>query len=87
MLIEAYGGNALSRAQSYRWFEKFQNVDFDVSKTMSVADQLKNLRMLNCKHYSMKMMAKRALEHLAEQLNVNQSPVSRRLVTSYVSFL
>ncbi|GFT79562.1 mariner Mos1 transposase [Trichonephila clavipes] len=34
--------------------------------------------MLNCKHYSMKMMAKRK-EHLAEQLNVDQSPVSRRL--------
>ncbi|GFU21947.1 hypothetical protein TNCV_3284141 [Trichonephila clavipes] len=27
---EAYGGNALSRAQCYRWFEKFQNGDFDV---------------------------------------------------------
>ncbi|GFV29648.1 mariner Mos1 transposase [Trichonephila clavipes] len=30
MPIEAYGGNALSRAQCYRWFEKFQNGDFDV---------------------------------------------------------
>ncbi|GFX09528.1 mariner Mos1 transposase [Trichonephila clavipes] len=30
MLVEAYGGNALSRAQCYRWFEKFQNGDFDV---------------------------------------------------------
>ncbi|GFX43416.1 mariner Mos1 transposase [Trichonephila clavipes] len=30
MLLEAYGGNALSRAQCYREFEKFQNVDFDV---------------------------------------------------------
>ncbi|GFX42817.1 mariner Mos1 transposase [Trichonephila clavipes] len=29
MLVEAYGGNALSRAQCYRWFEKFQNGDFD----------------------------------------------------------
>ncbi|GFU06680.1 hypothetical protein TNCV_4352701 [Trichonephila clavipes] len=28
--VEAYGGNALSRAQCYRWFEKFQNGDFDV---------------------------------------------------------
>ncbi|GFY32610.1 mariner Mos1 transposase [Trichonephila clavipes] len=34
--------------------------------------------MLNCKHYLMKMMAKRE-EHLAEQLNVDQSTVSRRL--------
>ncbi|GFS92949.1 mariner Mos1 transposase [Trichonephila clavipes] len=30
MLVEAYGGNALSRAQCYRWFKKFQNGDFDV---------------------------------------------------------
>ncbi|GFY10862.1 putative LOC100903547 [Trichonephila clavipes] len=30
MLVEAYGGNALSRAQCYMWFEKFQNGDFDV---------------------------------------------------------
>ncbi|PRD17755.1 UNVERIFIED_CONTAM: mariner\T [Trichonephila clavipes] len=29
MLVEAYGGNALSLAQCYRWFEKFQNGDFD----------------------------------------------------------
>ncbi|GFW85394.1 mariner Mos1 transposase [Trichonephila clavipes] len=29
MLVESYGGNALSRAQCYRWFEKFQNSDFD----------------------------------------------------------
>ncbi|GFV12462.1 hypothetical protein TNCV_1792411 [Trichonephila clavipes] len=32
MLVEAYGGNVLSRAQCYRWFEKFQNGDFDVRK-------------------------------------------------------
>ncbi|GFY34155.1 mariner Mos1 transposase [Trichonephila clavipes] len=30
MLVEAYGGNVLRRAQCYRWFEKFQNCDFDV---------------------------------------------------------
>ncbi|GFV42367.1 mariner Mos1 transposase [Trichonephila clavipes] len=30
MLVEAYGGNALSRAQCYRWSEKFQNGDFDM---------------------------------------------------------
>ncbi|GFW60711.1 mariner Mos1 transposase [Trichonephila clavipes] len=29
MLVETYGGNALSRAQCYMWFEKFQNGDFD----------------------------------------------------------
>ncbi|GFX43342.1 mariner Mos1 transposase [Trichonephila clavipes] len=31
-LVEAYDGNALSRAQCYRWFEKFQNGDFDLLK-------------------------------------------------------
>ncbi|GFU97148.1 mariner Mos1 transposase [Trichonephila clavipes] len=30
MLVEACGGNALSRTQCCRWFKKFQNVDFDV---------------------------------------------------------
>ncbi|GFU86690.1 mariner Mos1 transposase [Trichonephila clavipes] len=30
MLVEAYSGNALNRAQCYRWFEKLQNDDFDV---------------------------------------------------------
>ncbi|GFT06840.1 hypothetical protein TNCV_18181 [Trichonephila clavipes] len=59
MLLEAYGVNPLSRAQCYMWYEKFQNGDFDVRKTGSLADQQKNLKILNCKHYSMKMMAKR----------------------------
>ncbi|GFT17828.1 hypothetical protein TNCV_2588961 [Trichonephila clavipes] len=30
MIVEAYGGNDLSRAQCYMWFEKFQNGDFVV---------------------------------------------------------
>ncbi|GFT53146.1 hypothetical protein TNCV_4232691 [Trichonephila clavipes] len=59
MLAEAYGGNALSHAQCYRWFEKFQNGDFDV-RNEKRGRPAKNLKMLNCKHYSMKMMAKRA---------------------------
>ncbi|GFW42494.1 mariner Mos1 transposase [Trichonephila clavipes] len=79
MLVEAYGGNALSRAQCYRWFKNFQNGDFDVRNARSVADQQNNLKMLNCMHYSMKMMAKCVQEHLAEQLNVDQSTVSRHL--------
>ncbi|GFX91088.1 hypothetical protein TNCV_5107181 [Trichonephila clavipes] len=57
ILVEAYGGNALSHTQCYRWFEKFQNGDFDM-KTRSVADQQKSLKMLNCKHYLRMMMAK-----------------------------
>ncbi|GFW77075.1 mariner Mos1 transposase [Trichonephila clavipes] len=30
LLVEAYSGNAVSRVQYYRGFEKFENVDFDV---------------------------------------------------------
>ncbi|GFU95371.1 hypothetical protein TNCV_1212331, partial [Trichonephila clavipes] len=58
MLVEAYGGNALSRAQCYRWFEKFQNGDFD-ARNEERGRPAKNLKMLNCKHYSIKIMAKR----------------------------
>ncbi|GFU72973.1 mariner Mos1 transposase [Trichonephila clavipes] len=77
MLVEAYGGNALSCAQCYRWFEKFQNGDFD-------------LRNEECGRPAKKFedAELQALldeddgqtqEHLAEQLNVDQSTVSRRL--------
>ncbi|GFW21192.1 hypothetical protein TNCV_1948161 [Trichonephila clavipes] len=58
MLVEAYSGNALSRSQRYRWFEKFQNGDFDVRNEERSRPAKENLKMLNCKHYSMKMMAK-----------------------------
>ncbi|GFT56983.1 mariner Mos1 transposase [Trichonephila clavipes] len=57
MLVEAYGGNALSRAQCYIWFEKFQNGDFDV-RNEELGRPSKILKMLNCKHYSMQMIAK-----------------------------
>ncbi|GFW10857.1 mariner Mos1 transposase [Trichonephila clavipes] len=33
MLVEAYGGNAQSHAPCYRWFEKFQNGDFDHNRS------------------------------------------------------
>ncbi|GFW13063.1 mariner Mos1 transposase [Trichonephila clavipes] len=78
MLAEAYGGNALSRAQCYRWIEKFQNGDFDVRNARSVADQQKNLKMLNCKHYIDEDDGQ-TQARLAEQLNVDQSTVSRPL--------
>ncbi|GFW83642.1 mariner Mos1 transposase [Trichonephila clavipes] len=77
MLVEAYGGNSLSRAQCYRWFEKFQNGDFDVRNTRSVADRQKKLKMLNCKQLDEDDGQKQ--EHLAVQLNVDQSTVFRRL--------
>ncbi|GFX74493.1 hypothetical protein TNCV_3213801 [Trichonephila clavipes] len=57
MLVEASGGIALSHAQCYRWFEKFQNGDFEV-RNGELDRPAKNLKMLNCEHYSMNMMAK-----------------------------
>ncbi|GFV43346.1 mariner Mos1 transposase [Trichonephila clavipes] len=57
-LEEAYGGNPLSHAKCYRWFEKFENGDFDV-RNEERGRPAKKLKMLTCKHYSMKMMAKR----------------------------
>ncbi|GFU28693.1 hypothetical protein TNCV_468791 [Trichonephila clavipes] len=55
MLVEAYSGNSLSNAQCYRWwFEKLQNDDFDVRN-----EERDRPAMLNCKHYSMKIIAKR----------------------------
>ncbi|GFX97107.1 hypothetical protein TNCV_555971 [Trichonephila clavipes] len=59
MHVETYCRNALSRAQCYRWFEMFQNGDLDVKKNDERGRPAKNLKMLNCKHYSMKKMAKR----------------------------
>ncbi|GFX26079.1 hypothetical protein TNCV_2274191 [Trichonephila clavipes] len=59
MLVEAYGGNARSRVQCYMCFEKFRHGHFDVRNEELLADHQKFLKMLNCKHYAMKIMAKR----------------------------
>ncbi|GFX21537.1 mariner Mos1 transposase [Trichonephila clavipes] len=79
MLVEAYGGNALSRAHSYRWFEKFQNGDFDVRNEERGRPAKKfedaELQALLDEYDG------QTQEHLAEQLNVDQSTVSRRLKT------
>ncbi|GFV90740.1 mariner Mos1 transposase [Trichonephila clavipes] len=76
-LVEAYGGNAMSRAQCYSWFEKFQNGDSDVRKEK---------RGRPTKHFEVAEFQTlldeddgQTQEHLAEQLNVDQSTVSRRL--------
>ncbi|GFW42493.1 mariner Mos1 transposase [Trichonephila clavipes] len=47
MLVEAYGDNVLSRAQCYRWFEKFQSGDFDVRNEERGRRAKKKLKMLN----------------------------------------
>ncbi|GFT51817.1 hypothetical protein TNCV_4441021 [Trichonephila clavipes] len=73
MLLEAYGGNGLSREQCYRWFEKLQNGGFDV-RNEERGRPAKNLKMLNCKHYSMKKMTKH--KNISEQLNADQSSIS-----------
>ncbi|GFT94788.1 mariner Mos1 transposase [Trichonephila clavipes] len=78
MLVEAYVCNALSRVQRYRWFEKFQNGDFDVRNARSVADQQKKFEDAELQAL-LDEDDSQTQEHLAEQLNVDQSTVSRRL--------
>ncbi|GFW28494.1 mariner Mos1 transposase [Trichonephila clavipes] len=77
MLVEAYSGNALSRAKCYRWFEKFQNGGFDVRNEECGRPAKKfedaELQALLDEDDG------QTQEHLVEQLNVDQSTVSRRL--------
>ncbi|GFW82751.1 mariner Mos1 transposase [Trichonephila clavipes] len=74
---EAYGGNALSRAQCYRWFEKFQNGDFDVrnEERGRPAKKFEDAELQALLDEDDGQMQ----ELLAEQLNVDQSTVSRPL--------
>ncbi|GFX74650.1 mariner Mos1 transposase [Trichonephila clavipes] len=77
MLVEAYSGNALSRSQCYRWFEKFQNGDFDVrngerSRPTKNFEDTELQALLDEDDGQIQ-------EHLAGQLNVNQSTVFCRL--------
>ncbi|GFT93006.1 mariner Mos1 transposase [Trichonephila clavipes] len=69
--------NALSCAQCYRWFEKFQNGDFDVRNEECGRPAKKfedaELQALLDEDDG------QTQEHLVEQLNVDQSTVSRRL--------
>ncbi|GFX49885.1 mariner Mos1 transposase [Trichonephila clavipes] len=77
MLVEAYGGNALSRAQCYRWFEKFQNGDFDVrnEERRRPAKKFEDAEL----QVLLDEDDGQTQEHLAEQLNVDQSTFSCRL--------
>ncbi|GFW17837.1 mariner Mos1 transposase [Trichonephila clavipes] len=77
MIVEAYSCNALSRAQCYRWFGKCQNGDFDVrneerGRTAKKIEDAELQALLDEDDGQTQ-------EHLAEQLNVDQSIVSRRL--------
>ncbi|GFT26792.1 mariner Mos1 transposase [Trichonephila clavipes] len=77
MLIEAYGSKTLRLSQCYRWSEKFQNGYFDArneergrpAKKFEDAELQALLDEDN----------DQTQEHLVEQLNVDQSTVSRRL--------
>ncbi|GFV79669.1 mariner Mos1 transposase [Trichonephila clavipes] len=77
MLVEAYGGNALSCAQCYRWFEKFQNGDFD-ERNEECGRPAKKFEDAELQAL-LDEDDGQTLEHLAEQLNVDQSTASRRL--------
>ncbi|GFX16515.1 mariner Mos1 transposase [Trichonephila clavipes] len=77
MFVEAYGGNALICAQCYRWFEKFQNGDFDVrnkecGRPAKIFEDAELQALLDEDDGQTQ-------EHHAEQLNVDQSTISRRL--------
>ncbi|GFT57769.1 mariner Mos1 transposase [Trichonephila clavipes] len=74
---QKHTGNALSRAQCYRWFEKFQNCDSDVrnEKSGRPAKKFEDAELQALLHED----DVQTQEHLAEQLNVDQSTVSRRL--------
>ncbi|GFW91097.1 mariner Mos1 transposase [Trichonephila clavipes] len=78
MLAEAYGGNALSRAHNYRWFEKFQNGDFD-GKNEERGRPAKKFEDAEFQALLDECVGQTKAHHLAEQLNVDQSTVSRRL--------
>ncbi|GFT76501.1 mariner Mos1 transposase [Trichonephila clavipes] len=77
MVVEAYGGNASSRVQCYRWFEKFQNGDFGARNEERGRPAKKfedaELQALLDEDDG------QTQEHLAEEFNVDQSTVSRRL--------
>ncbi|GFX75927.1 mariner Mos1 transposase [Trichonephila clavipes] len=77
MLVEPYGGNALSRVQCYRWFEKFQNGDFDVrnEERGRPAKKFEDAELQALLDEDDGQMQK----HLAEHLNVDQSTVSSHL--------
>ncbi|GFU04738.1 mariner Mos1 transposase [Trichonephila clavipes] len=61
MLVEAYGGNALSRSQCYRWFEKFQDGDFDNNSTRTVNRKTKKIV---CKMLLARYKRKSYLHHI-----------------------
>ncbi|GFU76212.1 mariner Mos1 transposase [Trichonephila clavipes] len=81
MLVEANGGNALSRAQCYRWFEKFQNGDFD--GRIEERGRRAKKKKKKIENAELKALLDendgQTQEHPSEQLNVDQSTVSRRL--------
>ncbi|GFV48505.1 mariner Mos1 transposase [Trichonephila clavipes] len=78
MLVEAYGDNALSRAQCRRRFEKFQNGDFNVRKKRGAWQISKQFEDAELQAFLDEDVGQ-TQEHLAEQLNVDQSTVFRRL--------
>ncbi|GFV52131.1 mariner Mos1 transposase [Trichonephila clavipes] len=76
MLVEAYGGNALSRAQCYWWFEKFQNGYFDVrnEERGRPAKKFEDAELQALLYEDDGQTQK----PLAEQLNVDQDTVNEK---------
>lgn len=77
MLVDAYGGHALSRAQCFRWFEKFESGDFDIRNEERGRPPKKfedaELQALLDEDDG------QTQEQLAEQLGVDRRTVGKRL--------
>lgn len=77
MLMEAYGGHALSQRMCYEWFRKFKSGDFDVrneerGKPSKKFEDVELQALLDADNGQTQ-------QQLAEQLNVSQQTVSNRL--------
>ncbi|GFW18666.1 mariner Mos1 transposase [Trichonephila clavipes] len=75
MLVEAYSGNALSHVQCYKWFEKFQNGDFNVRNE----EHGRPAKKFEDAELQALLEDDGQTQDLAEQLNVDHSTVSRHL--------
>lgn len=77
MLVEAYDGHTLSRAQCFRWFEKFRSGDFGIENAERGRPSKKfediELEALLDEDNG------QTQEMMAEQLGVTQKTISKRL--------
>lgn len=77
MLVEVYGDHALSKAQCYNWFKKFKSGNFETDNEPrgKPADKFDDAELQNL----LDQDNCQTQDELAEQLQVAQATVSRRL--------